>query len=296
MKRGYLIICSFFVFWAAGIAGPMGASAIDWERFAFPEIKGWKQSGEIQAFLPKTLYEYINGAADLYLAYDFQELKTAEFLNEKKASVIVDIYRHKTSRDAFGIYSAERPSDPNLVEIGAQGYIDKDILNFLTGNYYVKLNSFKTGPEDQEVLIAFARKFVESLGEKGSLPGILASFPEEGKKKHSEKFIARKFLGYTFLQSAFTADYELPDKKFRLFVIEGADANECKDMMQKYLKQVARPEKNIKEDRYTLTDPHHGEVELSWKGKHIWGILDISEPALRSEYLKLFQEKSAGKR
>ena len=65
MKRGYLIICSFFVFWGAGIAGPMGVSASDWEHFVFPEMKGWKQSGEVQVFSPRTLYEYINGAADL---------------------------------------------------------------------------------------------------------------------------------------------------------------------------------------------------------------------------------------
>ena len=296
MKRGYLIICSFFVFWGAGIAGPIGVFASDWELFVFPEMKGWKQSGEIQTFLPRTLYEYIDGAADLYLAYDFQELKTAEFLNEKKASVIIDIYRHKTSTDAFGIYSAERPSDANFVDIGAQGYIEKDILNFLTGNYYVKMNSFKIGPEDQEGLITFARRVVESLGEKGSLPGILSSFPEEGKKKDSEKFIAKKFLGYPFLYSAFTADYELSGKKFKLFVIEGADRNECKDMIQKYLQQVGRPEKDLKEDRYTIADPHHGEIEVYWKGRHIWGIVDINEPTLRSKYLKLFEEKLTKKR
>jgi hypothetical protein len=129
----------------------------------------------------ETLFEYINGGADLYLAYDFQELKVTEYSDGKKASVTVEIYRHQTPTLAFGIYSAERPPDPNLVDIGAQGYIDKDILNFLTGNYYVKMNSFKTGPEEQEGLLAFARKVVESLGEKGSLPGILASFRHPGK-------------------------------------------------------------------------------------------------------------------
>ncbi len=296
MKRGYLIICSFFVFWGAWIVGPMRAAASDWEHFVFPEMKGWKQSGEIQTFSPKTLYEYIDGAADLYLAYDFQELKTAEFLNEKKASVIIDVYYHKTSRDAFGIYSAERPSDPNLVNVGTQGYVDKDILNFLTGNYYVKMNSFKIGPEDQEILITFAKRVVENLGEKGSLPAILSFFPEEGRKKNSERFISQKFLGYAFLYSAFTADYELSGKRFKLFVIEGADTNECKDMMQKYFQQVGHPEKNIKEDRYTITDPHHGEIELSWEGKHIWGVLDVNDPTLRSKYLKLFEEKLTRKR
>ena len=89
--------------------------------FKFPEIKGWKQSGEVQTFAPKTLYEYINGAADLYLMYDFEELKVEEYQNEKKASVTVEIYRHKTPTHAFGIYSQERLPNANFIECWGSG-------------------------------------------------------------------------------------------------------------------------------------------------------------------------------
>ncbi len=54
------------------------------KELQFPEIAGWKNSAEIQTFIPKTLYEYINGAVDLYLASDFEDLKVAEYGNEKK--------------------------------------------------------------------------------------------------------------------------------------------------------------------------------------------------------------------
>ncbi|MGA2318849.1 MAG: DUF6599 family protein [Thermodesulfobacteriota bacterium] len=255
MKTICLILGLIIFLWVPG------AEAKD---FRFPEIKGWKQSGEIQTFIPKTLFEYINGAADLYLMYDFQELKVAEYLNEKKASVIVDVYRHKTPTHAFGIYSQERLSDANFINIGAQGYVEKNVLNFLTGSYYVKLNSFNTGA--------------------------VSSFPEEGKKKNSEKFIAKNFLGYSFLHSAFTADYGLSGTKFKLFVIEGAGKDECKDMIQKYLQQTKSLEKNIAEGRYTISDPYHGEIELYWRGGYIWGILNLNDPSLRSKYLKLFEE------
>ena len=258
--------------------------------FRFPEIKGWKQSGEIQTFIPKTLFEYINGAADLYLMYDFQELKVAEYLNEKKASAIVDVYRHKTPTHAFGIYSQERLSNANFLDIGAQGYIEQNILNFLTGPYYVKINSFDTGAEDQEILLTFAKKVAENLGEKGRLPSILSSFPEEGKKKNSEKFIAKNFLGYSFLHSAFTADYDVLGTKFKLFVIEGLDRKECSEMVQKYLQQTGNTKKNIAEGLYTISDPYHGEIELHWKGKYIWGIFNFNDYSLRSKYLKLFEE------
>jgi hypothetical protein len=252
-------------------------------------INGWKQSGGIQTFSPRKLYDYIDGAADLYLTYDFQELKVAEYSNEKKASVTVEIYRHGTPSHAFGIYSQERLPNANFLDIGAQGYIEQNILNFLTGPYYVKINSFNTGAEDQEILLTFAKKVSENLGEKGRLPSILSSFPQEGKKNNSEKFISINFLGYAFLHSAFTADYELSGKKFKLFVIEGADGNDCREMIQKYLQQTRSPEKNVTESRYAIADPYHGEIELHWKGKYIWGILNVSDTSLRSKYLKLFE-------
>lgn len=266
------------------------AMVVEAKDFKFPEVTGWKQSGDIQTYIPPTLYEYINGAADLYLMYDFEELKVAEYLNGRKASAIVDVYRHKTPTHAFGIYSQERLPNANFIDVGAQGYIENNVFNFLTGPYYVKISSYNTGSEDREVLLAFAQKVSENLGKKGTLPSILTTFPAEGKVENSEKFVAKDFLGYSFLYSTFTADYEFSDKKFKLFIMEGSDKNECKTMIQKYLRQTGNPEKNATEGRHLIQDPHHGETELHWKGRHLWGILNINDQSLRSKYLKLFEE------
>jgi len=287
MKKRHLISC--FAYLILGVVTPLWASPSDLKEFVFPEVAGWKQSGEIQTFSPKTLYEYIDGAADLYLMYDFQELKVAEYQNAKKGSVTVDVYFHKTPIQAFGIYSQERLSDANFINIGAQGYVESNVLNFLTGPYYVRISSYNTGAEDREILLTFAKKVAEGLGEKGSLPSILSAFPNERKTKNSEKFINKNFLGYPFLHSAFTADYELSGAKFKLFVIE-SDPMECKGMMQKYLQQIGSPAKEVVEGRYTLRDPYQGEIDLDWQGKYIWGIVNVSETDLRSKYLKLFEE------
>jgi hypothetical protein len=284
-----ILIPLALVYLVLGLADPRWASSFDPKTFTFPELPGWKQSGDIQTFSPKDLYEYIDGAADLYLSYDFQELKVAEYQNEKKASVTIEVYRHKTPLHAFGIYSQERLSDANFLDIGAQGYSETDALNFVSGNYYVKMSSFKTGPEDQEVLPTLAKKVAENLGEKGSLPSVLSVFPKEGKRENSEKFVSIKFLGYSFLYSAFTADYDLSGKKFKLFVIQGTDQKECRAMIEKYLQQTGKPEKNIVEGRYTIADPYHGEIDLDWKGKNIGGILNLNDASLRSKYLKLLQ-------
>jgi len=128
------------------------------------------------------------------------------------------------------------------------------------------------------------------LGEKGSLPSILSSFPVEGKKKNSEKFINQNFLGYSFLHSAFAVDYEMQGEKFKLFVIEAADQNECKTMIEKYLRSLKSPRKDVVEGHYLFSDPYHGEIDLQWQRAYLWGILNLSSPDLRSKYLKLFEE------
>ena len=281
------ITCSILGFLTVIYAIGRMAEAKD---LTFPEVAGWKLSEDIQTFVPKTLYEYINGAADLYLTYDFVELKVGEYSNDRKGSVTVEIYRHKSPTLAFGVYSQERPSNPSLVSMGAQGYVDENLLNFLSGSYYVKINSYNTGAEDRVILQSFAKKVMENLDEKGTLPPILSSFPEEGKIRNSEKFVAKNFLGYSFLHSAFIAEYGLSGKKFKLFLIQAGDKNECKSMVQRYLQQIKNPEKEVKEGRHTLSDPHHGVIDLSWKGRYVWGVLDLANADLRSKYLGLLEE------
>jgi hypothetical protein len=113
----------------------------------------------------------------------------------------------------------------------------------------------------------------------------------EGRVKNSEKFIARKFLGYPFLYSAFSADYDLFGKTFRLFVIQGRNYADCRGMVEKYLEQLGMKDKTVAEGQYTLSDAYHGEVELHWKGDRIWGILDLGDPGLRAKYIKRFEEE-----
>jgi hypothetical protein len=129
----------------------------------------------------------------------------------------------------------------------------------------------------------------EVLGEKTSLPRILSTFPQEGKKKNSEKFISKNFLGYSFFHSGYTADYEVSGKKFKIFVIEGKDEGDCRAMMEKYLKQAGNEGRKPSEGTYRIKDTYHGEVDLFWKGKSIWGIVDLKDSELRSKYLRAIE-------
>jgi len=297
VPKAWLLFFPFLLIgWVLVGSASLWASGGGGGAYSFPEMAGWEQSGEIQTFSRTNLYDYIDGGADLYLKYDFQELKVAEYRNNQKASVTIEVYRHKTPVHAFGIYSQERLDNASYIEVGAQGYSEKGVLNFLTADCYVKMSSVDVGPEEQAVLLAFAKKLVDNWGGKGSLPLILSSFPRAGKKKNSEKFIAREFLGYSFFHSGFTTDYELAGRKFKLFLIEGTDPKDCRKMIQEYLKHTGNLQDKVEEGRYQLQDPYHGGMDFYWQGVYIWGALDLADETLRSQVLKLFAEGLAKKK
>jgi hypothetical protein len=274
-----------------GIVGLFWMTAAQAADFRFPVMSGWKQAGEIHTFNPDTLPEYINGSADLYLAYDFEELKVAEYHNGQKAAVSVDVYRHRSPLQAFGIYSQERYAGANFVDVGVQGYLADHALNFLLGNTYVKITGYDIGSEEQTTLLSFGKAVAGNLGAKGTFPPMLTAFPAEGKVKNSEQFIARKFLGYPFLHSAFSADYDVSGRDFKLFIIEGQDQADCRGMVEKYLDRLGMKDKPVAEGQYALSDAYHGEIELHWRGARIWGILDLGDPGLRAKYSRLFEEE-----
>jgi hypothetical protein len=289
MKRRLLLIGLLWVFMGFCLfppaADPQAPSSL------FPEMPGWKKPDAIQVFIPDNLYDYINGAADLYLTYDFKELQVAEYVRDDKASVIIEIYRHGSPTNAFGIYSQERLTNADFLDIGSQGYYEEKVLNFLSGTSYVKISSSNTAKDDRDILVRFAKSTDEKLGGGKGFPALLRAFPEEGKIKNAEKFIGKNFLGYSFFPSAFIADYQTGGQKFKIFLMVGASPEDCRARLQRYFQQLKRPGETLAEGRHEISDPYHGNFELFWKGKYIGGILNLPPSPLRGKYLSSLEAR-----
>jgi hypothetical protein len=249
----------------------------------FPNVKGWSKDGEPETYDPETLYEYINGAADLYIAYDFKELLTLNYERAEDQGLIVDIYRHSTARNGFGIYSQERPTEGRFLSIGTEGYYDQGILNFVLGGYYVKLAGFYLGEEDELLLTSVAKEIAARLKGKPDFPEPVKCFPDSGRIAHTERYVAVNFLGHGFLHSAYTAEYEIEEQAFKLFIIEANDEEDARGMLKSYL-NLAR-DKGIEvtegEGFYRFKDPYYGsggKMNLSHAGRYIWGLFSDSIP------------------
>ena len=144
----------------------------------FPHLPGWKVTQDDPVYDANNLWDIIDGAADLYLEYAFIDLHIARYISTDSIEVKAEMYRHASSEDAFGMYSQERDTGYNFIQVGVQGYLQQGILNFLTGSYYIKLSTYQTGSKAQEAMLTIGRTLALHLKQSNTMPKFFQVFPE----------------------------------------------------------------------------------------------------------------------
>jgi hypothetical protein len=176
-----------------------------------------------------TLYQYMDGAADVFQVYDVQALFHRDF-KAGPVELTVDIFDMGTLENAFGIYAAERSPKYDFVTIGAEGYRDEGILNFFRDHYYIKLAGFGEGADP--ALQQFATAISERIGGDKGFPALLSKLPDARRKPRTEKYLAKDPLGHPFLSPAYQAVYELDSGESTLMISVGANAADAASRMR----------------------------------------------------------------
>ncbi len=246
---------------------PLPARAATVPGALFPLLDGWKQ-GEIATWSPDNLFVPIDGAADLFLRYNFEEMKSVEYSNGTE-SFTVECYRHATPLDAYGIYSQGRPAKDVYIDIGVQAYLETDLLNFLAGRHYTEMRTQTPNEKCLGAMKSVAKRMAEALNEGARLPGLFASFPTQGRKPYSEKYVAKDILGYDFLRHAFQVEYEVAGEAYTLYAMKGENEQEASKMLETYFAHLKLPAANSADAYIELKDKYHGRVSLWKAGRYL---------------------------
>ena len=107
------------------------------------EAAGWKWDGKEMKYNSKTLFDYIDGAAELYLAYGFQNLTVRRFEKSNQPPITVELYEMASSEDAYGVFSFERQDE--AVGIGQGSEFGGGLLRFWKGKYFVSIYADRGG-------------------------------------------------------------------------------------------------------------------------------------------------------
>lgn len=206
-----------------------------------PQFQGWFLSQEPEFYNPENLFEYINGASEAYLAYDFQGLLVSFYQRTKdqEPTITVEIYDMGETLNAYGIYSSERPTDGHFIDIGLEGYLENGTLYFFTSSYYIKIFSFLPPTESDKTVLLFGREIDKLIPKDRAWLPPERLFPSPGLKPHSIKFILKNFLGFHYLHHAWIASYERNGQSFEAFIVQAQNENEAIIMESTWKKEMA---------------------------------------------------------
>jgi hypothetical protein len=134
-------------------------------------VKGWKWDGEQGIYDRKSLYDYIDGAAEVYLAYHFERVEARRYVREGRPSLVAELYRMAHSEDAFGLFMLER-QDPEA-DIGQGSEFGGGMLRFWKGRYFASLFAEGESGDAEQALLALGRSLAASITETGQPPDLL---------------------------------------------------------------------------------------------------------------------------
>lgn len=150
------------------------------------EMNGWKADPEGRTYDRKTLFKYIDGGAELYLAYRFQKVYVYRYTKAGEPDIIMDIYDMGTPEDAFGVFTSEREGDE--IGIGEGSEYEAGLLRFFKGRLFVSLLTREETPESGRTVFSLAKAVADAIQMVGEKPKLVSSLPQKGLIERSIRY------------------------------------------------------------------------------------------------------------
>jgi len=267
--------------------------------------KEWTLIHGPQPYNKKTLFEHINGQAELFLQYGFQKSVFAIYQNKERSEnqLEVDIYDMGNIVQAFGVFSRFRNED-RPGGFGLESYLDDHTALFYKSKYFVLLYATESNPES---LRQFSKLISSKILDPSPPLKVLSYFPKNGLKSGSIQYFSEGLLGHRFLKKGFRATYieevevkdkgETGGKEIHLFLAVFKDPQEATNALKVYKEDLSKKGKASLENRIQFgtsvlkgEDPYQGKIIVLQKGFYLLGVLGFEKEEVGENRLAEFLE------
>lgn len=156
------------------------------------KIDSLKLIDKPQEYVSNDLFVMIDGGAETYIEYGFQQALDAKYLLENTKTISVQIYEMTDDGAAFGIYTATRNEDDRNVGIGNYSSGNDYYIMVQKGKYYYVVSSEEKTPELQKTVSDIAKSISNEIAENAALPDIVKKGLDAGFNVENLKYIRGK--------------------------------------------------------------------------------------------------------
>ena len=150
------------------------------------EVLGWHLDDTVQLYDRETIFDYIDGAGEVYLAYDFRKLTVFSFQQVDQSDITVEIFDMGSNDDAYGIFS--HACEEQVVGIGHGYEHRRGLLCFWRARFFVCLLCEGDSDLAEQAIEILAKQIDGRLPQAGGEPELVGCLPEKGLVPYSARF------------------------------------------------------------------------------------------------------------
>ena len=286
MKKIFLFLFFLILTWSSLSEGATPLQSLIPQR-NLPE--GWGLVDEPRIYTKKTLFERINGQAELFFKYGFQKSVFAIYQNQKdkEHQIELDIYDMGSVLHAFGIFSRFRNGDRGG-GVGLESFIEDQSGIFYQGKYFIMLFGTERNPD---LLKHWSLLISKNIPDPSPPPREIGFFPKEGLNPGSIQYFPEGLWGRKFLGRGFQGTYRGNGpvdttgqgkdraKEPKLLIAVFKNSQEAANALRQYRDDLARNGKIYQFKAETLRgkNDHQGEILVIQRKFYLLGASGFDE-------------------
>ncbi len=188
-RAGKINLLLFLFFMPLLIKGGAVNSQAQWIP---KQIMEWNAVGPDQEYDRQTIYKYIDGGAELYLAFDFREVFSRKYIGPEKNEIVLDLYDMGSPAEAFAIFTSEREDDE--AHIGQGSEYGGGLLRFWKGRFFVSILTVGGGDRAEKAVLELGQAVAQGLPAAGSEPELLNHLPQMNLDKKKIRYFHTPLL------------------------------------------------------------------------------------------------------
>jgi hypothetical protein len=177
---GHLMSCS---------AEPPRVDELELVAAALPsEVAGWQATSDDEIYDTETIFQYIDGHAEVYLAYGMSRCLARRYSGPSgEPDIVLDLFELESPADAYGVFTHNRDGDD--VDVGQGALLRTGWLSFWKGRWFGSVYSEGESGPAYDAVIAVARVAADAIAEEGEVPALVSELPVDGLDERSVRFL-----------------------------------------------------------------------------------------------------------
>jgi hypothetical protein len=157
------------------------------------ELTGWKADGAPARYDAATIFDYIDGHGEIYLAYGMRSCVARRFKGPPgEGEILVDLFEMGSADDAYGIFTHAREGEP--AGVGEESSFGAGTLAFWKGSMFVSITAERSTERSRGAALAFGRAEAARIATQGPRPALVGYLPRNGLDDRSIVYLRHPII------------------------------------------------------------------------------------------------------